>query len=201
MKQVLLAILATIVAACFCIHAEYIMRAGPSSDPPQSLVDFEPPPPFIADASTNGSAKESTVILFYHPHCPCTKATVNNFKTISENIEARVHLLALAYRPKDSNETWIETEITKQLRELGFEIATDTDGTFCRQFDVYTSGHILVYESNERLVFNGGITTSRGHEGSNYALADFLKSIDGSRDANSVWPVFGCPIIPVESST
>ncbi len=43
----------------------------------------------------------------------------------------------------------------------------DVDGVWLKTFNVKTSGHVLLYHPNGNLLFSGGITASRGHEGDN----------------------------------
>lgn len=46
-----------------------------------------------------------------------------------------------------------------------------------RRFGAYTSGQVMLYDTDRRLAFNGGITGSRGHEGNNkgrQAITDWI---------------------------
>ena len=61
------------------------------------------------------------------------------------------------------------------------------------RFGVATSGHALLFDRDGRLLFSGGITPSRGHEGDNFGASAILARLDG-RPAPAESPVFGCPI-------
>lgn len=56
-----------------------------------------------------------------------------------------------------------------------------------------TAAQTLVYDTDGRPVFNGGITGSRGHRGDNPGRAALIAAIDGARDQRQA-RVFGCSL-------
>ena len=56
-----------------------------------------------------------------------------------------------------------------------------------------TSGHALLFDRDGRLLFRGGITPARGHEGDNFGASAIAARLAG-RPARAEAPVFGCPI-------
>jgi hypothetical protein len=72
---------------------------------------------------------------------------------------------------------------------------TDVSGQEAKLFGAKTSGDVLLFGANGNLIFAGGITASRGHEGDNNGADAMLKAIDDSRRATvSTTPVFGCSL-------
>lgn len=137
-------------------------------------------------------------LLFYHPHCPCTLATVRNW---SRNCHSTSdpQLLAFAYCPGSESSSWIDSPTTELLRKVpGVQVYLDRQGETCRNLGVRTSGHVLLYAANGQLLFSGGITPSRGHEGDCLALSSLLRKLAGEDQFESHWPVFGCPIVSTE---
>ncbi|WP_236618163.1 RedB [Rhodopirellula europaea] len=104
-------------------------------------------------------------------------------------------IVAYAFVPTGKTEGWIESETTDKLRAFGnVSIVADHDAKACQQFDVATSGHLLVY-NDAKLSFSGGITPSRGHEGNCDSGLAFLRSVNGVSTRRIEWPVFGCAIV------
>nr|WP_255713060.1 RedB [Rhodopirellula sp. JC740] len=137
-----------------------------------------------------------TVVFFYHPHCPCTRATVRTWERLIATSSTQPKIFAYAYRPADVNDQWVESDLTDAIRKLGdVDVIADAGGDACRRFGVTTSGHLLVYGVNGELKFSGGITSARGHEGESQAGSAFIKQINLQSTAQTHWPVFGCAVV------
>jgi hypothetical protein len=77
----------------------------------------------------------------------------------------------------------------------GVSAAWDPDGREARVFGAQTSGVVFLYDTHGELLFEGGITGSRGHAGENFGadrLAAALRS--GRPGAGTPSPVFGCSL-------
>ena len=143
-------------------------------------------------------SKATTLILFYHPHCPCTKATVDNLRQTVARYSKQTRVVAFGFCPDEKPDTWISSPLTSALRRLKANIFADKDGEFCSRFGITTSGHVLAYGDDGRLLFSGGITSGRGHEGLCPATRDLNLRTSGRSSERVDWPVFGCPIIKSE---
>lgn len=74
-------------------------------------------------------------------------------------------------------------------------MVVDVDGMLAANFNATTSGHCLLYTVTGSLMFQGGITTERGHEGEScgrVAMRDLLARNPSSVDHA---PVFGCELV------
>ena len=177
--------------------ADYSNRPGLQGTTPETW----PSELFDADSSLAiGRAKgQRAVLLFYHPHCPCTKATVRCLERLSTRFSQKPDFVAIAFCPSSENESWIESPITDSLRKgQHTRIVVDWDGQLSRRFGVYTSGHTVVYDESGKLLFSGGFTPGRGHEGDGPAASELLERINGQTKTLTRWPVFGCAIIDPE---
>ena len=144
--------------------------------------------------------KKCTLVLFYHPHCPCTKATARCLQRLFTRFDDRPNFVAVAYCPDIEDDVWIESTLTSSLRELGpSHIVIDRDGRCCRRFGVFTSGHAIIYDVGGSLVFSGGITPGRGHEGHSSAASDLVAKVNGRSGEVNHWPVYGCTIVDSEA--
>jgi hypothetical protein len=71
-------------------------------------------------------------------------------------------------------------------------------GQEAKLFGAKTSGDVLLFGANGKLIFAGGITASRGHEGDNPGADAMLKALGESRrnkvSTTTATPVFGCSL-------
>jgi len=147
------------------------------------------------------AARSKQVLVFYHPKCSCTVATARNLLKLIPKTRGDYRVVAFAYCPKNQPASWIESRCTTEFRDIpGLELKLDRGGKSSQHFGVEVSGHVLVYDSEGNLIFDGGLTPYRAHEGdcrATYHLVDCLNS-----EANQLtsWPVFGCKLTNHESS-
>ncbi|CAD73292.1 MAG TPA: RedB [Rhodopirellula baltica] len=152
-------------------------------------------PHSLSSVQSFEDANQTTVLVFYHPHCPCTRATIRCMERMIASFTSQPTIIAYAFVPSGETDHWIESETTDKLRSFGnVSIVADHNAKACRQFDVATSGHVLVY-NDSKLSFSGGITPSRGHEGNCDSGVAFLHSVNGESEDRREWPVFGCAIV------
>jgi hypothetical protein len=138
--------------------------------------------------------RHPTLLIFLHPLCPCSSASVDELEELVGRSGDRVGLHAVLLRtasfPTDGS-----GKVERSLVNVpGMKIWQDMDGAETRRFGVLTSGHVLLYEPGGRLIFSGGITRSRGHRGDNFGRSPLLAAIDGERIDRGSIPVFGCPL-------
>ena len=77
---------------------------------------------------------------------------------------------------------------------------TDENGLEAARFGAQTSGHTLVFDSNGRLVFSGGITATRGHVGANAGENAVLAALRQQIPERGRTSVFGCSLAQRVSS-
>ena len=91
---------------------------------------------------------------------------------------------------------WEEGDLWNSATSLpGLRVIRDQGGGEARLFEVAGSGHVLLYSPSGKLLFSGGITASRGHEGENlgrFAIVSFI--LKGRAPVNHT-PVFGCSLL------
>lgn len=149
--------------------------------------------PFALDSS------RSSLLIFMHPNCPCSQASMVEFARlitrVGTNVSAHVIVYSWLNEPGDSRQSgaWKAASILP-----GVMLHEDENGSLARQFNVTTSGHVLLYDRAGGLLFSGGITGSRGHSGDNAGLAAIINLIEsGSTEAQPIatTDVFGCAIL------
>jgi hypothetical protein len=88
----------------------------------------------------------------------------------------------------------MEGVLLQECRRMNCLIRVDADGLLAASLGSLTSGSVLVYDSNGKLRYHGGITGSRGHEGENAGEEAVVNVLQGGKGSETSLPVFGCPI-------
>jgi hypothetical protein len=140
-------------------------------------------------------SKRPTLVLFAHRNCPCTRATLAEMKNLLMHCAEPVPIHVVLVSPTTASDDRVGAEIEALARELpGAEVRIDTSGEEARRFQVRTSGHVLLYDVDGRLLFSGGLTESRGHAGDSSGQRAVLACLrDGVRERNTA-AVYGCPL-------
>ena len=146
-----------------------------------------------ADAGLRLVPDRFTLVVGLHPQCPCSRATVVELEEILAQCPGRIAVQVLLYRPDRAND-WPIEPLRRRLNGLeGTSNHLDTDGRIVRRFGIATSGHVLLYRPDGKLLFDGGITRGRGLEGDNPGREAVLQCVR-SGPALLTTDVFGCPI-------
>jgi len=136
-----------------------------------------------------------TLLLFGHPECPCTVATVSELDSLMAKVNGRLHVFVLFVIPKEEREEWIDSSLEHQARAVpGATVIIDTDGAEASLFDAKTSGQVLLYDESGTLKFSGGITSARGHSGDNLGKDVVGQFVNHKELIASTTPVFGCAL-------
>ncbi len=134
-----------------------------------------------------------TLLCFIHPRCPCSRASQAELARVVARFRDKVTVQVVTYTPGHSTDDWDriihdgDPSIPDSVRIL------DRGGREAERFGVRTSGHVLLFGTNGRRLFSGGITLSRGHEGPNPGADRLIEAILGQTDQPGSIPVFGCP--------
>lgn len=166
--------------------------------------------PLATWPETSGVARSDikpTLILFAHPQCPCTEATLAELSWLMSRCADNLECHVLFLQPSQEDETWSRSYLWDDAAAIrGVSVAADPDGRIASQFGVRTSGHALLYDPQGKLIFEGGITASRGHRGDSPGRKALLSLIDVERGtpassqprqepvATCSTCVFGCPL-------
>lgn len=164
----------------------YESRAGdagevPSQWPEQKLIALD--------------ANRDTLVMFAHPQCPCTRASMEELNQLlarsGKNVAAHVVFL----RPEKFPLDWTQAELWKTASTIpGLAIHEDIDGATANQFGAETSGSVVLYNPQGRLLFHGGITSGRGHIGDNVGEGTIIALLNGGDTSVKQTPVYGCSL-------
>ena len=137
-----------------------------------------------------------TLVLFAHPLCPCTRATVGELEVLMAREAGRVDARVVFVRPPGVEPRWERTALWDRVARIpGVVVSADEGGVEASRFGAKTSGQVLLYDPDGVLRFSGGITASRGHAGDNAGRAAVEGLLSGRTDVPASTPVYGCPLL------
>ena len=139
-----------------------------------------------------------TLLMFLHPLCPCSSASVDELTEIIGRCPDRVQAHAVILRTPVVDSA-CGPRIDRQLQDVqGLTLWHDDGGALSRRFGVLTSGHVLLYDPSGRLLYSGGITRAHGHRGANFGSRAVLAALRGESAEQTGAPAFGCPLFEVQ---
>jgi hypothetical protein len=137
-----------------------------------------------------------TLILFAHPRCACSRATIGELSVLMTHVQGRVATRVLFFTPSGGDADWTGSDLWSAARAIpGVTVESDENGIEAARFGSETSGQVLLYSADGRLLFKGGITAARGHAGDNAGRTALTSLLVDERSARAApTPVFGCPL-------
>lgn len=132
------------------------------------------------------------LFVFLHPYCQCSRATLAELSRLAERnmdlMEIHIFIVPLSDQSTESN----SFDFEKKASEIPNAKLSTIGESEIKEFGAVTSGQTLLYDRQGNLVFSGGITRARGHEGDNFGSENIEEYLHG-RDIPFVQtPVFGC---------
>ena len=134
------------------------------------------------------------LLLALHPRCPCSRATVSELARILTRAPGGCDVTVFMYKPAGEPDNWLEGALLDACRRMHCKVRPDPDGRLASSLGSLTSGGVVLYDAEGRLRYQGGITSSRGHEGDNAGEQGVIDILSGRRSSHQAMPVFGCPI-------
>jgi hypothetical protein len=175
------------LAAGFGLLWRYEMQTG----------DAEGAPPVWPQASVIARSRDrATLVLFAHPRCPCTRASLAELARLMSRFRGQLSAQVVFLHPADGGPGWEDTDLWERASSIpGVTAIRDDEGVEAARFRATTSGATAVYDAEGRLLFNGGITAARGHEGDSFGtrrISSLLRT--GTADRRDA-PVYGCSLL------
>jgi hypothetical protein len=152
-----------------------------------------------AHAAIERAGGRATLVIFVHPQCPCSTATIGELAVAMSHVRDKVDANVMFYRPASQPTIWVRGDLWKSAAAIpGVHTFEDQDGAIAQRFGAFTSGQTLLYDSNGHLLFKGGITAYRGHSGDNAGRSTITALLQGNIPPQDqlplTTPVFGCSL-------
>ena len=156
----------------------------------------EPAPEWPTASRLRLDSDRFTLVLFAHPRCPCTRASVNALDQIMKRFGDRLTACVQFVRPQPCPADWERTDLWDSAAAIpGVTVMADKNGQEASLFHAKTSGHAFLYDCHGHLWFSGGITAARGHVGPSSGQEAVINAVTRGVRGPKHFPVFGCPLL------
>ncbi|MHB1558381.1 MAG: RedB protein [Isosphaeraceae bacterium] len=152
-----------------------------------------PPRHWPVQSRLERDASRPQLLMFLHPRCPCSRASVTELAAILERCDGRLAAQVVLFQPAGRGDAWSKPEFLATLADIpGLKVTPDPNGEELRRFGVSTSGHVLLFDARGNLKFSGGLTPGRGQLGNEAGRSALLARLLGQSPSGLDEPVFGC---------
>lgn len=139
-----------------------------------------------------------TLVVFAHPHCPCSRATMDELGKVVSHAENLTTYVLFEKLP-GFDEDFVKSDLWQTASGIpNVSTKYDERGREAALFGASTSGDALLYNARGKLVFEGGITSARGHAGDNTGSLSIVSLTKGKIGLACRTPVYGCSLIDQE---
>lgn len=184
-------LLVTLWVAAMCFGFVGLFEYGSAPCDPGEPVSRWP-----SDAGLGAHADAPELLLFAHALCPCTRATLSELERVLTRAPRAPRTRVVLWTDPDQPEHFEHSDLRERVRAVpSLELVEDPHGRLARAFGARTSGMTLCFDADGRRVFAGGLTSSRGHEGTSAGTLALDALLRGEPTERSVTPVFGCALV------
>lgn len=190
-------LIASVVLWAFAVGSGLWIMWGYENSPGAAAM---PPARWPTESLIPRASDGATLIMTAHPHCPCTHASVGELALLMARTQGRVTAYVLLIKPPGAADNWEKTGLWNSAAGIpGVHVLLDEGGVEAGHFHAATSGQTLLYDKNGYLLFNGGITASRGHSGDNDGRSAVVSLLIHGEAERTETFVFGCPLFDPSS--
>lgn len=148
-----------------------------------------------ADSNLALDGHRPTLLMFLHPRCPCSRASLGELERLLAQVTRRPAVELVFLKPDGTSSDWAETDLWRSASAIpSVKVYSDNDGLETRRFHAETSGQTLLYGPAGTLKFQGGITVARGHAGDNPGRIALQQLLQEGHSEQTKTPVFGCSL-------
>jgi hypothetical protein len=176
--------LALVAVGNYFLH-ERASEPGTAADAPRTW----PAAPF-------GVAPDKlTLVLAAHPKCPCTRASLRELARLMTDAGGHIVAHVLVRRTSADEGYAGEAEMIASAAAIpGVVVRTDPGGKLSERFGAHTSGQTLLYSAEGKLLFAGGITPERAHQGDSAGRRRILELVRAGSTDRAESAVYGCSL-------
>ncbi len=171
---------------------QYSSEPGEASDPPLQ---------WPADSHLSLAADKPTLLMVLHPRCSCSRASIGELARLQHRLQGLFSGHILFVRPEGTDQSWAETDLRSSAELIpDMRSVEDLNGVEAERFGANTSGAIVLYGEDGRLLFHGGLTASRGHYGDSLGREQLIALLSGREATISEGDVYGCALAEDQGS-
>lgn len=137
------------------------------------------------------------MVMFAHPHCPCTRASLKELERIAAEFPEASTTVFFCKPSGTTGKEWEHASLSLRTADL---LKWDDGCTEAKRAGVTTSGHLLLFHPDGTVLFSGGITRARGYQGESTGSEALRSRLLGETRELKHSPVFGCPLYDPQNS-
>lgn len=178
---------ALLVLAGFVVVESYASTPGARADAPER---------WPAGAVLSLDPEKPTLVMVLHPECACSRASVAELSRLSSRLGDRVRTHVVIVLPEGLPRDFAEgSDLWASASAIGgVHVTLDEAGHTARAFGAHTSGSTFLYDPSGELLFSGGITPRRGHQGDNVGRDRILSLVRTGHGGAGTSNVYGCRV-------
>lgn len=155
-----------------------------------------PPSVWPVNASVKRENGRATLVMFAHPQCSCTAATLGELAIIMAHEQGRLDANVFFFLPASESSAWARSDLWRTAAAIpGVRVFEDRQAAVAQSFGTFTSGQTLLYDAQGRLRFKGGITAFRGHSGDNAGRSAITALLQNDASGQPISPVVTTPVL------
>jgi hypothetical protein len=140
-------------------------------------------------------AQRHTLVMIVHPQCPCSRASLVELNGLMGRLPGRIAAHVLLSTPDGFDEDFAHGPLFELASTIpDTEIVIDVGSPEADLFGAKTSGQTYLFSPEGDLLFAGGITPSRGHQGNSIGRQTIISLVTEAQAEQDVSQVFGCPM-------
>jgi hypothetical protein len=153
------------------------------------------PAQWPAESSLPRSHGLPTIVMVAHPHCPCTRATIEELAIVMARLHNRATADVVFVHPRGFADAWQKTDLWQSaVRIPGVSVYSDLDAVEAARFGALASGQTFLFAADGKLLFSGGIVPFRGHAGDNPGRTAILSLVSTGTAKVQQTSVYGCSL-------
>lgn len=148
-----------------------------------------------AEAGLARAGDRWTLVVAVHPHCPCSRATIDTLEAMLQATSASPQVYLLFFADPSQPASWGDSPLWQRASRLAATRLRDPGGRMAARFGALTSGAAVAYDRHGVRGFAGGLTPGRGEALRADGAAELAAVV--FREGATVpvaTPVFGCAL-------
>ncbi len=184
--------------AFVCAFAAWTSVAGVAI---AALTDYASRPGIGARAPTSWpkttrlarTPGRGTLVMVAHTKCSCTRASLHELARVMAMTGDRLDAIVIFVGPHEGSGLAGVLDLRASARAIP-NVRVIEDESEARIFGAATSGQTLLYDDAGVLVFRGGLTVARGHEGDSAGADAVKRFVSAKHMTTHASEVFGCSL-------
>ena len=135
------------------------------------------------------------LVMVVHPKCACSRSSLAELARLLARVSVPVTPHVVFTLPHNADESFRQGDLYDAAARLpGVVLWHDEGGVVTEGLGATTSGTTYLFDPDRRLLFSGGLTPSRSHEGDSVGRQQILALLAQGRSEVNRSAVYGCAL-------